>query len=335
MSPGPDRAAPDPFAPLASIERALERYVETLRVGPALREAIAYSFLSGGKRLRPVLAWHSALAAGGRGEDALPACVALELVHCFSLVHDDLPAMDDDDLRRGIPTLHKHAGEAMAILAGDAMMTLAFEPLVTGVVDPRLAEPERAGVAIAMVRELIGATSSMIVGQVYDSIPGAVERAVPDAHPSAAQPAALQRVRTIHENKTGALIHAACVLGGMSASLGRPAAAGPALRLDASPLLEISRYARSVGLMFQIVDDVIDVTQTAEEAGKRTGKDQQAGKRTYPLALAAGEPLDRGVERSRAEIACLRHEALDALRPLGQAGSGLAGLCDYLASRTR
>lgn len=302
----------DPFSVLPEIETALRAYVESLRVGKDLQAAISYSLLSGGKRLRPVLAWHSCVAAGGSPQDSLPVCVALELVHCFSLVHDDLPAMDDDDLRRGIPTLHKHAGEAMAILAGDAMMTLAFEPLTTGAVSAKvLGQPQ---LSIRLVQELVRAATGMISGQVYDTIPNTVPGAT-----------ALERVKTIHMHKTGALIRAACVMGGLSAGLSKAGTTAA----DEEALV---RFGDSVGLTFQIVDDLIDVEQPSELAGKRTGKDVEAGKLTYPVAHGGGAA---GAARCREEVARLLAEAESAIAGYGARADALRELAIYLATRTR
>lgn len=304
----------DPFSVLPRIERALKSYVERLDVGEKLRDAIAYSLLSGGKRLRPVLAWHACEAAGGDPEDALPACVALELVHCFSLVHDDLPAMDDDDLRRGIPTLHKHAGEAMAILAGDAMMTLAFEPLTTGAVSATLAK--RSDLGIRLVRELVGATTSMISGQVYDTIPGTAPGSSP-----------IERVRVIHKHKTGALIRAACTMGGTCAQLSGGSPGGS----DES-VAALGRFGDAVGLMFQIVDDLIDLEQPSELVGKRTGKDEEAGKLTYPLAYGGGAA---GAKKCRDEVANLTASARGELERFGGKAEALRELVEFLATRTK
>lgn len=316
MSAGAMTASPDIFAPMATIEQALERYVAALKVGDRLREAIAYSLLGGGKRLRPVLACHACAAAGGDPQDALAAAVAVELVHCFSLVHDDLPAMDDDDLRRGKPTLHKHAGEAMAILAGDAMMTLAFDPITSGVVNPKLAGERDAAISHRLVRELMTATTGMIVGQVYDTIPGAA----PGLEP-------LITVKEIHRHKTGALIRASCVMGAVCAEL-----SGVDTKLVETRRAALARYGEAIGLMFQIVDDVIDETQSAEHTGKRTGKDKDAGKLTYPLAFGGGAA---GIEKCLAEISRLRDDSLAHLAPLGAPAEPLRSLCDFLATRTK
>ncbi len=303
----------DPFSVVPDIDAALRGFVGGLRVGDRLRDAISYSLLSGGKRLRPVLAWHSCRALGGEGPESVAACVAIELIHCFSLVHDDLPAMDDDDLRRGIPTLHKHAGEAMAILAGDEMVTLAFEVLASGAVLKEL--EARPAMSVRLVRELARGTSAMITGQVYDTIAGAA--------PEAGE---LDRVRCIHRHKTGALIRASCVMGGLCAGLSRKVAVGE------EELEALGGFGDAIGLMFQIVDDLIDVEQSGDLAGKRTGKDVEAGKLTYPLAYGGGT---EGAARCRVEIEGLREAAMGRIAPLGSAADALRELCTFLATRTR
>jgi geranylgeranyl diphosphate synthase type II len=289
-------ALPDCFSPMPAIESALFDRLAARALPPALLAALEYALRGGGKRIRPLLAWHACLAAGGAGEQSLPAGVAVEFIHTFSLIHDDLPALDDDDLRRGRPTLHRYAGEAMAILAGDALLALAFDVLAREV-EPRLVRP--------LCEELTAGTSAMIAGQVYDTLGGFPESLAPT-----------ERVRLVHRNKTGALIRAACRMG---AILGG-APHGPVF--DA-----LSAFGEATGLMFQIVDDLIDVEQPEQIAGKRTRKDASAGKLTYPGLL--------GIEASRAEVRRLADEALHAIRPLGDAAASLASLCEALAQRTR
>ncbi len=274
----------------------IERWLAARALPDRLREAIRYALLAPGKRLRPILTIHACEAVGGRADEALAAAAAVEMIHAFSLVHDDLPAMDDDDLRRGRPTLHRHAGEALAILAGDAMLGLAVEVV--------LSEVKPAERAAAVCRELILGTNDMIAGQVYDSVPEL--RAPEDA-------AVL--LLKIHRHKTGALIRASCRMG--------------ALCGDAAPaeLEQITRYGEAIGLMYQIVDDLLDVTQTTEHLGKTAGKDAGQHKLTYPAL--------HGLERSRAEAERLRQEALAAIAELGDAALPLRQLCDYLAVRTR
>lgn len=291
---------------IPAIEAYLDRYSDSLGVPENLKKAVRYALLGGGKRLRPVLAWHCCAALGGAGEASLPAGAAVELIHAFSLVHDDLPAMDDDDLRRGIPTLHIHAGEAMAILTGDAMMALAFELLV--------ARSPDAARGAAMVRELSAATTGMIVGQVYDTL-GGFPAGTSDR----------ERLELIHRNKTGALIRAACRMGAMCGMHGGPSDGGS--DNAAGPLAAISAYADAVGLMFQVVDDLLDVETSSEQSGKRTRKDADAGKLTYPSLM--------GVAGSREEVARLESAALEAISGLGTGAEPLRELCRLMAARRR
>ena len=263
----------------------------------SLREAVEYSALAPGKRLRPVLALLSCESVGAPRDRALPAAAALELVHAFSLVHDDLPAMDDDDLRRGRPTAHVRFGEAMAILSGDAMLSLAFQAL--GDCDDALSG--------ALTMELARGTSAMIAGQVYDTL-GGLDDALSDH----------EKLVRIHAHKTGALIRASCRMG---------AICGMWPDIHADRLEALSAYGDAIGLMFQVVDDLLDVEQTSEHLGKRTNKDESAGKATYPGLL--------GVEASRREVERLRRAASEAVRPLGGSGSALAALADGLAIRTK
>lgn len=290
-------ASSDPFEPRTRIDAWLADVLDDRRLPPPLHDAIRYAVLSPGKRLRPLLAIRCAEAAGGEEIDALPAAAAVELIHAFSLVHDDLPALDDDDLRRGHPTLHRHAGEAMAILAGDAMQGLAFELVLE-----RIRPGERA---LAVARELTHGCNEMIAGQVYDT----VGHADPDEPPLAV----LER---IHRGKTGALIRAACRMGAICG--------------DASPerLERLSRYGEAIGQMFQVVDDLLDVTQSTEQLGKTAGKDAAQSKLTYPSLM--------GIEATRETAARLGSEAREALDGLGpDSAEPLRVLCRYLETRTR
>lgn len=257
-------------------DQAIAAFVGAKSLPENLHEALMYSVLGGGKRLRPALAWYSSVACGGSGEDALHAGMGVELVHAFSLVHDDLPALDNDDLRRGRPTLHRHAGEAMAILAGDALLSLGYEAV--------LGHPD-AALGSLLARELGGGTRAMIVGQVHDTLGGLPEGIGGEA-----------RIRLIHENKTGALLIAACRMGAISA------------HADERQLQLVTRYARAIGLQFQIIDDLLDVEGASERVGKALGKDEAAGKLTYPGVL--------GVERSRAIVLGLGQEGHEALTRL-------------------
>lgn len=261
-----------------------------------LKEAIRYSLFGGGKRIRPLLCLRCCIACGGAAKDAVSAAAAIELIHTFSLVHDDLPAMDDDDLRRGRPTLHKHTNEAMAILAGDAMTAMAFQLIA------QWHGPDDAVRVHELTHTLASATNAMIAGQVYDTM-GGFETTDAD----------LDRLQLIHRNKTGALLVAACKMGGTSA--------------HATPeqLGSLMRYADAIGLMFQAVDDLLDVTQSTEKMGKATGKDASQGKLTYPGLL--------GIDGTRAEIDKLLKQALDALSGFDQKADPLREMATKLATR--
>lgn len=284
---------------IARFDGAIEAFLASRQFPENLHEAMRYSTLGGGKRLRPALAWYSSIACGGAGEDAVDAGVAVELIHAFSLVHDDLPALDDDDMRRGRPTLHRHASEAMAILAGDALLSLAYEAV--------LAHAQR-DIGARLVEELARGTRAMIVGQVYDTL-GGLPGGLDDE----------QRLKLVHCNKTGALLTAACRMGAICAG-----ASERALGL-------ITRYAQAIGLQFQIVDDLLDVEGSSDDVGKAVGKDAALGKLTYPGAL--------GIERSRAIVDSLAGEARGALDELGalelDSTEALARLGAMLTSRTR
>ncbi|MBV8780721.1 MAG: polyprenyl synthetase family protein [Phycisphaerae bacterium] len=263
---------------------------------PRLLESMHYSLAAGGKRLRPALVLEAFRAIGGTEADeasAWAAAAAMELIHTFSLVHDDLPAMDDDDLRRGRPTNHKVFGEAMAILAGDAMVTLAFEVLATD------AEPS---LVPALVHELSQATGvcGMIGGQVLD-IDGEN------------QSLALAELQRVHRMKTGALLSASCRLGAIAA------------RANAAQMTAVTDFGRHLGLAFQIVDDVLDVTSTPQQMGKATNKDAGKGKNTYPTLL--------GLEESREEAKRQLAAALKALKALGDGAGNLEMLARFVVER--
>lgn len=278
---------------LADVEAHLALSVARSALVENLRDAVHYALLGGGKRLRPLLTLVSAEVAGGRRQDALDAAAAVEMIHAFSLVHDDLPALDNDRLRRGRATLHVACGEAMGILAGDALLSLAFE---TAARSPR--HPDR------LVAELASATTAMINGQVLDTLGGF----------AAASPAE-DRLFEVHRSKTGALIRASCRMGAVAVS-------APEETIEL-----LSRWGEIVGLMFQVVDDLIDETQTAEHAGKAVGKDRAAGKLTWPAV--------HGLEGTRAEIDRLAGEAARVVAPLGADAAPLREIADFLATRTR
>ncbi len=264
-----------------------------------LASAMRYSVLGGGKRLRPVLCLMAAEACGAGWSDAMAPAVALELVHAYSLIHDDLPAMDDDDLRRGRPTCHKAFDEATAILAGDGLLTLAFG-LVAGGVKPA----ESAVECVRLLAEAAG-PSGMVGGQMADL--QAEERSAEGADGSAAE------LEAIHRRKTGALLRAPLEMGAVVA--GAPAEERRAL----------AAYGRAVGLAFQIVDDLLDVVGEEAKLGKRVGKDSGHGKWTYPRFL--------GVEGSRARARRSADEAVAALAPLGGRGDRLRELALALLER--
>jgi geranylgeranyl diphosphate synthase type II len=277
------------------VEALLADRLRRLQAAPRqLVEAMEYSLLAGGKRLRPLLclAFAEAVRGGAPCTAAEDAACAVEYIHTYSLVHDDLPAMDDDDLRRGRPTNHKVFGEAMAILAGDALLTEAFALLATG------PEPRRAELVSRLARAA-GAVG-MVGGQVLDI---AEDR-----------PAEESYLTGLHRAKTGALLRAACTLG-VVAEGGNPAQVAAA-----------ERYGDAVGLAFQIADDVLDVTSSAEAMGKPTGADAAAGRHTYPAVI--------GLDASRARARALVDEALGAVKMLEPTPGPLAALALYAVERT-
>jgi geranylgeranyl diphosphate synthase type II len=268
---------------------------------PLLLEAMSYSLLAPGKRLRPLLVLMASEACGGQDARALPAACAVEMVHTYSLIHDDLPAMDDDDLRRGLPTCHKKFGEALAILAGDALLTLAFQVL---------AENYPPATAAAACRELArgAGAAGMVGGQALDL---AWEKGG----------GTTDNLSQVHALKTGALFRA-CLQLGILAAEGEKAG-GP----DAVTSAAFDHYGRCLGLIFQITDDLLDVEGSAAQAGKRVQKDAGRGKLTYPGLLGAA------ASRCRAEE--LVQEAACALGPLGGAGERLVALLKWIQNRDR
>lgn len=295
-------ASTDLPAPLKALvgraDDALARVLPGEQLPPAeLHRAMRYAVLGGGKRLRPLFVYAAGHALGCDGPilDA-PAC-AVEIIHAYSLVHDDLPAMDDDALRRGRPTCHIVFGEAMAILAGDALQALAFEILASapGGDDPRQ--------RIAMLRALGAACGAegMAGGQAFDL--AGVGRKL-----------SLDELERMHAYKTGALIRASVRLGALAAGC-----------LDDAMLDRLDRYAHAVGLAFQVRDDILDVEGESAVIGKTAGKDAAADKPTFPSIL--------GLDASRERLTTLVDEALDAIGPLGERGEWLAELARYSAQR--
>jgi geranylgeranyl diphosphate synthase type II len=275
-----------------------------------------YSVFAGGKRIRPILCLEAARNFAPDITPAmLPAC-AVEMIHTYSLIHDDLPAMDDDDLRRGQPTCHKQFGEALAILAGDALLTLAFEVLA-GNYPPATA----AGCCKELARG--AGACGMVGGQVQDL---AWESALVEAGAGAvavavARPHSLEALENIHALKTGALFRACLRLGVWTTQGERPG--GP----DAAILSRVDHFGRCFGLVFQITDDLLDVEGTTEDTGKRVQKDAARGKLTYPGFL--------GVAESRRRARQLEQEGHEALRLLGAKGERLAELLRFVVQRDR
>jgi geranylgeranyl diphosphate synthase type II len=279
------------------IDHALDRYLPKANTKPTtLHKAMRYSLFAGGKRLRPILCLASAEACGGKIRAALPFACALECIHTYSLVHDDLPSMDDDDFRRGRPTCHKVFGDGIAVLAGDALLTIAFEIVSTAKPAPRY------DMSI-LLREVAVAAGSqkLIAGQVADL-------------EAEGRNVKRDQLRYIHENKTAAMLTSSVRLGAMSANA------------DAKKLRGITKFGRGLGLAFQVIDDILDVTQTSEILGKSAGKDVAAKKATYPAVI--------GLEKSRAEARRLTRQAHNALSvfPSGQA-EPLHCLANYLLER--
>ncbi len=278
------------------IDAALDRCMPNGETRPcSLHKAMRHSVFAGGKRLRPILTLAAAEACGGGLENAMHSACAVECLHTYSLIHDDLPCMDDDDMRRGVPTCHIVYGEAVALLAGDALQALAFE------LTARTESTSRHSAA-SMVAELARTAGSLhlVGGQVAD-LEGETKK-LP-----------LEELRFIHENKTAALLTASVKLGAMSADA------------TTQQLQALHDFGMATGLAFQIIDDILDVTQTSEKLGKSAGKDLESEKSTYPALL--------GLDASRAEARRLTTIAHEALQVFGSNGLRLRELADYLLNR--
>jgi geranylgeranyl diphosphate synthase type II len=278
-------------------DKALEALIPSADTVPAsIHGAMRHSTFAGGKRLRPVLAMQAGVTIGGtlpKGIENLGA--AIEMLHTYSLIHDDLPALDNDDLRRGKPTCHVIFGEAIAILAGDALQTRAFEVLAN------LAAPPAATVQIMrLVSNAVGTVDGMIGGQVLD-IEGEGSKPTPEL------------VEAIHRAKTGALIRVSVVAGGVYAGA------------NADDVARLDLFGRKAGLAFQIVDDVLDMTVDSAQLGKTAGKDQATEKATWPAVY--------GIEQSQRDAAQLIEEAFAALEPYGARADGLKSVARYLVDR--
>jgi len=280
----------------AEVDAALDAFLPKAKEKPAtIHAAMRYTVFAGGKRLRPILCLAAAEACGGDVESAMPPACAVEILHTYSLVHDDLPCMDDDDLRRGRPTCHKVYGEGMAVLTGDALLTEAF--LILAQTSPAKRYP---GAAYVAELALTGGSTRLIGGQVMD-LEGEGKKLTK-----------AQLVK-IHEAKTAALLTTSIRLGAMTANA------------TEKQLETLSVFGHALGLAFQVIDDILDVTQSTEVLGKTAGKDVAVEKATYPSIL--------GLDKSRKEAAKLTKEAMDALLPFGKKAQRLREIAEYLLKR--
>jgi geranylgeranyl diphosphate synthase type II len=281
-----------------AVNQALDHFLPRATTRPAtIHKAMRYSLFAGGKRMRPALCLAAAAACGGSEADAMPLACAVECIHTYSLVHDDLPAMDDDDYRRGKLTSHKVFGEGIAVLAGDALLTQAFEIAARCKGWPRHSHQK-------IILELGHAAGSLqlIAGQVADLEGEGKKISAP-------------QLRYIHERKTSALLSCAVRLGGMSANC------------DPPKLKALTTFGYNVGLAFQVIDDILDVTQTSETLGKTAGKDTQAQKATYPSIV--------GLDKSRRIAEGLTNRAFAALKIFRGKATALEALAEYLLKRDR
>jgi len=277
----------------------LDRLVPSETTPPEqLHRAMRYSLLAGGKRLRPVLALAAGEAFGADTDDLMPAACAIEMIHTYSLIHDDLPAMDNDDLRRGRPTCHKAFGEAVAILAGDALLTQAFRVLAS---DAPNRNAERQVRVIREVATAAGTVEALIGGQMAD-----IE--------SEGQKVDATMLEYIHRSKTGAMITASVVVGGLIAGA------------NEDQIEKLRKYGQRIGLAFQIADDILDVTSTSEQLGKTPGKDQAANKATYPAI--------HGITTSEARARELVDEAVEVVSTLNLKTSVLEDISRFIIARS-
>lgn len=281
----------------AQVEAALDSSLP-LTYPEKIYESMRYSLLAGGKRLRPILCLATCELAGGTTEMAMPTACALEMIHTMSLIHDDLPAMDNDDYRRGKLTNHKVYGEDIAILAGDGLLAYAFEYVAK---ETKGVLAERVLQVIARLGRAVGA-AGLVGGQVVDlECEGKLDTSV-------------ETLNFIHTHKTGALLETCVVCGAILAGA------------EAADLQRLSRYAQNIGLAFQIVDDILDITATQEELGKTAGKDVQAQKATYPRLW--------GLEQSQRQAQQLVDEAKAELASFGEKARPLMAIADFITNRT-
>jgi len=281
------------------VDKTLDKLVPSAKIFPtSVHEAMRYSLFAGGKRVRPILAIAAAEALGARTSGLLPLAGSLELIHTYSLIHDDLPAMDDDDFRRGRPTCHKVYGEAIAILAGDGLLNLAFEVLS----DPRRTKAVPANRLIAIINVISAASGvfGMVGGQVVDMESEGKEIDFPT-------------LEYIHTHKTGALIRASVRVGAIYA------------KAREKRLKALTRYGELAGLAFQIVDDILDITGKQEEMGKDVGSDLKKGKRTFPSFY--------GLEESRLRANEIADKAIHSLRDFDHKADPLRELAKYIVNR--
>lgn len=287
----------------ASSQARVNAALDTLFSAPSpelarLYEAMRYSVMNGGKRVRPLLAYAACEALGGQAEQANGAACAVELIHAYSLVHDDLPAMDDDDLRRGQPTTHKQFDEACAILAGDGLQSLAFSALL----DPALSDcPAQIRLEMVSALALAAGPAGMVGGQAIDL--GSVGLKLDQ-----------NALEYMHRHKTGALIEASVRLGALASGRSTP-----------EQLQALQVYARAIGLAFQVQDDILDVESDTQTLGKRQGADIARDKPTYPALL--------GLDAAKVYALELRDQALAALRPFDAAAEPLRDLARYIVER--
>ncbi|HEY3306864.1 MAG TPA: farnesyl diphosphate synthase [Desulfuromonadaceae bacterium] len=284
----------------ARVDAALDNFLPKETDLPfSLHKAMRYSVFAGGKRVRPILMLAACQAVGGDTERALPAACAMEMIHTYSLIHDDLPAMDDDDFRRGNPTNHKVFGEAIAILAGDGLLTEAFK-LIS---DPLFASDVPAAARLAVIHEIATCAGSygMVGGQVVDM------------ESEGNKDIDLPTVQYIHTHKTGALIKASVKAGALLGGA------------DELKLVAITRYGEAAGLAFQIADDILDIEGTTEEIGKDAGSDEARGKATYPAVM--------GLPAAKQEAQAMMDEAFRALEIFGAEADPLREIATYIVNR--
>jgi len=281
-----------------TVNAALDKFLPSDKTRPAtIHKAMRYSLFAGGKRMRPALCLAAAAACGGKEADALPLACAVECIHTYSLIHDDLPAMDNDDFRRGKPTNHKMFGDGIAVLAGDALLTQAFEIAAQAKGWPRY--PHRD-----LILEIAKASGSLqlVAGQVAD-LEGEGKKL------------SVAELKYIHERKTSALLCCSVRLGGMSANC------------TAAQLKALTDFGYHVGLAFQVIDDILDVTQTSEQLGKTAGKDTRSQKATFPAIV--------GLEKSRQIAEQLTAKAFAALKTFKGKAVALEALAEFLLKRDK